>query len=194
LSKAESLHQHDNSTLHEAARSFNETLLRNFKETYGLRYVALRHGNVYGPRMDAHGGYAEMLIRWMESIEAGEPPPTSGNGPKTLDLINVRDLARAHVQAAMSDAHDGVFDVASGVETSLNMLAEHLANAMDPSADRVHVLESKVDAASNPRADTADTKEPMGFTAEINLTEGPRGMVQWWRQEQCRPVARLASR
>ena len=60
---------YDNRTLYGAAKAFNEGLLRSFNDMYGLDYVALRYFNVYGDRMDIHGRYTEVLIRWMERLE-----------------------------------------------------------------------------------------------------------------------------
>lgn len=59
-------HPYNNRTLYSAAKAFNEGLLRSFHERYGLNYVVLRYFNVNGPRMDIHGAYTEVLIRWME--------------------------------------------------------------------------------------------------------------------------------
>ena len=63
-----------------AAKAFNEGMLRSFHAMYGLDYVALRYFNVYGPRMDVHGLYTEVLVRWMERIDGGEPPLIFGDG------------------------------------------------------------------------------------------------------------------
>ena len=63
-------HHHNNDTFYGAAKTFNEGMLRSFRAMYGLDYVALRYFNVYGPRMDIHGLYTEVLIRWMERIAA----------------------------------------------------------------------------------------------------------------------------
>ena len=64
----EAHHPYANDTLYGAAKVFNEGLLRSFHAMYGLDYVALRYFNVYGPRMDVHGVYTEVLVRWMERI------------------------------------------------------------------------------------------------------------------------------
>ena len=66
-------HHHPTPTTRSTAppRRFNEGLLRSFHATEGLDYVALRYFNVYGPRMDIHGVYTEVLVRWMERIAAG---------------------------------------------------------------------------------------------------------------------------
>src|SRR4029079_17340304 len=115
-------HPYNNRTLYGAAKSFNEALLRSFHEMYGLDYGALRYFNVYGERMDTHGAYTEVLIRWMERIAAGRSPVIFGDGLQTMDFIHVADIARANVLAAESNVTDEVFNIASGSETSLNDL------------------------------------------------------------------------
>ena len=79
-------HPYNNRTLYGAAKAFNEGLYRSFNDMYGLDYVALRYFNVYGPRMDIHGRYTEVLIRWMERLARGEPPIIFGDGLQTMDF------------------------------------------------------------------------------------------------------------
>src|SRR5918999_2221777 len=128
---AEDHHPYGNDTFYGAAKTFNEGMLRSFHAMTGLDYVALRYFNVYGPRMDIYGLYTEVLIRWMERIEAGEPPPILGDGSQTMDFVFTEDIARANLLATESDATDEVFNIASGTETSLRQLAEALLRAMD---------------------------------------------------------------
>src|SRR4051812_38095851 len=123
---AEDHHPYANDTLYGAAKAFNEGLLRSFHAMYGLDYVMLRYFNVYGPRMDIHGLYTEVLIRWMERIEAGQPPLIFGDGSQTMDFVYTADIARANLLAAEADVTDRVFNIACGVETSLAELAETL--------------------------------------------------------------------
>ena len=96
----------------------------------GLPYVALRYFNVYGPRMDIYGLYTEVLIRWMERIEAGEPPLILGDGLQTMDFVYTEDIARANVLAADGDVTGEVFNIGSGTETSLRELAAMLLQVM----------------------------------------------------------------
>ena len=90
----------------------------------------LRYFNVYGPRMDVHGLYTEVLVRWMERIADGKPPLIFGDGAQTMDFVYTADIARANVLAAASDVTEGVYNVASGTETSLLELAEALLRVM----------------------------------------------------------------
>src|SRR5689334_17236744 len=111
-------HPYANRTLYGATKTFNEGLLRSFNDMYGLDYVALRYFNVYGPRMDTHGAYTEVLIRWMDRILEGKPPLIFGDGLQTMDFVYVTDIARANLLAMQSSVTDDVFNVASGAETS----------------------------------------------------------------------------
>src|SRR5215813_9042598 len=119
-------HPYGNRTWYGASKIMLEGLLRSFNDMYGLPYVALRYFNVYGPRMDIHGKYTEVLIRWMERIAAGQPPLILGDGTQTMDFVYVEDVARANILALQSDVTDDVFNVGSGTETSLNQLAAAL--------------------------------------------------------------------
>ena len=126
----EDQHPYANDTLYGAAKSFNEGLLRSFHAMTGLNYVALRYFNVYGSRMDVHGLYTELLVRWMERIADGKPPVVFGDGTQTVDLVHVDDIARANILAATAEVTDDVFNVAAGVETSLTDLAHKLLEVM----------------------------------------------------------------
>lgn len=177
-------HPYNNRTLYGAAKVFNEGLLRSFHDMYGLNYVALRYFNVYGPRMDIYGAYTEVLIRWMERIQAGEPPLILGDGTQTMDFIHVEDIARANILAAKADVTDEVFNIASGTETSLNELARTLLQVMESNLEPVYGPERKVNAVSRRLADTSRARERLGFEATISLEQGLRQLVDWWRAER----------
>jgi UDP-glucose 4-epimerase len=176
-------HPYANRTLYGAAKAFNEGLLRSFNEMNGLEYVALRYFNVYGPRMDVHGAYTEALIRWMQRIDAGEPPLIFGDGSQTMDFVYVDDVARANVLAAETAVSDDVFNVGDGKETSLNDLALAVLAAMGSDLRPEHTAERAVNPVPRRLADTTRARELLGFEAEVSLDEGLRRLVQWWRSQ-----------
>jgi UDP-glucose 4-epimerase len=180
----ENQHPYNNRTLYGAAKVFNEGLLRSFNDMYGLNYVALRYFNVYGPRMDIYGAYTEVLIRWMERISAGKPPLILGDGNQTMDFVYAEDIARANVLAAKSQASDEVFNVASGVETSLNDLAASLMKVMGSALKPEYGPARKVNAVPRRLADTSKARQMIGFEAKISLEEGLRRLVAWWQQNR----------
>ena len=174
-----------NRTLYGAAKTFGEGLLRTFNDTYGLDYVALRYFNAYGPRMDIHGRYTEVLIRWMERIEAGLAPLIFGDGSQTMDMVHVDDIARANVLAARAPATDVALNIGSGTETSLLQLAELIAKEMgSPGLRPLHEAERAVNPVPKRLADITLAREQIGFTSTVSLPEGVRGLVAWWRDER----------
>jgi len=177
-------HPWANDTFYGAAKVFNEGMLASFRAMYGLEYVALRYFNVYGPRMDIHGLYTEVLIRWMQRIAAGKPPLIFGDGLQTMDFVFTTDIARANLLAAAGPVGAGVYNVASGVETSLRGLAAALLRTMGSDLDIEFGPERQVNGVTRRLADTAAAARDLGFRAEIGLEEGLRQLVEWWQVER----------
>jgi len=174
-------HHENNDTLYGAAKTFNEGLVRSFRAMQGLDYVLLRYFNVYGPRMDVHGLYTEVLVRWMERIADGRPPLIFGDGAQTMDFVCVPDIARANVLAVRSDVAEGTYNIASGTETSLRALAEALLRVMGAEGLGVEIgPERAVNGVVRRLADTSAAERDLGFSATIGLDEGLRLLVDWW--------------
>jgi UDP-glucose 4-epimerase len=182
-----------NRTLYGAAKAFGEGLLRSFNDMHGLDYVALRYFNVYGPRMDIHGRYTEVMIRWMERIERDLPPVIFGDGLQTMDFVHVRDVATANLLAACSQATDVVLNVGGGAEISLAELARLLAAAMSrPDLVPVHAEERAVNPVQRRLANVDAARRLIGFEASVPLDAGLRDLVSWWRSEAVAPAGAAA--
>lgn len=176
----ESHHPYHNDTFYGAAKLFNEGMLHSFRAMYGLDYVALRYFNGYGPRMDAHGRYTEVVIRWMERIARGDAPLIFGDGAQTMDFVHVDDIARANLLAARAGVTDGIYNIASGTETSLRRLAEAMLAAMDSDLAPEHLPERAVNGVTRRLADISAAERDLGWRPRIGLDEGLRGLVNWW--------------
>jgi UDP-glucose 4-epimerase len=174
-------HPYNNRTWYGVSKIMLEGLLRAYDDMHGFPYVALRYFNVYGPRMDIHGKYTEVLIRWMERIASGVPPLILGDGKTTMDFVYIDDVARSNVLALQSDVTDDVFNVASGTETSLNELADALLRVMGSNLRPEYGPERKVNPVSRRLADTTKAERVLGFKAEVDLDEGLRRLVAWWQ-------------
>ena len=179
----ESHHSYNNRTLYGAAKALNEGLLRSFHDQHGLDYVALRYFNVYGPRMDTHGAYTEVFIRWMQRIAAGEPLTIFGDGQQTMDFIYVDDVARANILAATVPITDGVFNVGTGTEVSLKEVASVLLRVMGGNSAIEHAPPRAVNPVPRRMADTWLAREELGFEAVVSFEDGLRELVSWWANE-----------
>lgn len=174
-------HPFNNRTLYGACKIADEQLLRAFHDMYGLDYIALRYFNVYGPRMDAWGVYTEVMIRWLQRLQAGEPPVIFGDGLQTMDFIYIEDIAEANVLAMQSGATDDVFNVASGRETSLRELCRQLCIAAGrPEMEPLFEPARKVNPVTRRLGGTEKARQGIGFVAETDLQEGLRRLVAWF--------------
>jgi UDP-glucose 4-epimerase len=177
-------HPYNNQTWYGASKVMLEGLLRSYHAMHGLPYVALRYFNVYGPRMDTHGKYTEVLIRWMDRIAAGEPPLILGDGRQTMDFVFIDDVARANVLALASDLSDDVINVASGTETSLRDLASVLLDVMGSNLQPEFGPERAVNPVRRRLADTTKAEQRLHFKARVGLEEGLSRLVGWWQQNR----------
>ncbi len=175
-------HPYNNVTLYGAAKMANELMLRSFYQMYGLAYNAVRYFNIYGPRMDTHGKYTEVLIRWYNLIKEGKSPLIFGDGKQTMDFVYVEDIARASILALRSDVSDEVFNIASGRETSLEELCRALLKAMGshlkPEYVPVPAGRQKVEVMRRLAA-VSKAKDLIGFEAQRDLTEGLKRLLTW---------------
>ena len=178
-------HPYHNQTWYGAGKVMLEGLLRSYHAMYGLPYVALRYFNVYGPRMDTHGKYTEVLVRWIDRIAQGQPPLILGDGHQTMDFVYIDDVAKANVLALQSDCDDAVINVASGRETSLRELAAALLKVMGAT----HLVpeygpERSVNPVLRRLALTRKAQSLLGFRAEVGLEQGLDRLVRWWQKNR----------
>ena len=159
----------------------NELIFRSFYEMYGFQYNAMRYFNIYGPRMDTHGKYTEVLIKWYHLIKQGKRPVLFGDGEQTMDFVYIEDIAQANIIALKTNAVDEVYNVGSEVETSLkelcNTLLEVMGADIEPEYVSIPIDRKKVEV----RRRLANTKKikQIGFRITHNLKDGLKKLVAW---------------
>jgi nucleoside-diphosphate-sugar epimerase len=172
-------HPFNNRTMYGAGKIAEEQILRAYYTTSGLSYVALRYFNVYGPRMDLTGVYTEVLIRWLDAIESGRPPLIFGDGSQSMDFVFVDDVARANLLAAQNDVADEVFNVGTGIQTSLNELCELLLGLTEAKLRPEYREARAVANVQSRRAAVEKAKQGLGFEARVFLEQGLRELIRW---------------
>lgn len=173
-------HPFNNRTLYGAAKVANEQVLRSFNDMYGLPYVALRYFNLYGPRMDMTGVYTEVMIRWLDKMDQGEAPLIFGDGKQSMDFVFISDCVKANLLALKSEVSDDVFNVATGIETSLNELCyAMLKEAGHAELKPEYREERKVNPVHRRRGATDKARQMLGFESEVSLADGLRQLIAW---------------
>lgn len=179
-------HPFNNRTMYGAGKIANEQMLRAYYTGFGLPYVAFRYFNVYGPRMDLTGVYTEVLIRWLEAIQSGKPPLIFGDGEQSMDFVYVGDVARANLLALQSDLTDEVFNVATGVQTSLNQLCATLLKLTSSPLEPEHRPARAVANVTRRRGATHKAEQMLGFRASVSLEQGLRRLIEWRNKDEVR--------
>jgi UDP-glucose 4-epimerase len=185
-------HPFNNRTMYGAGKITTEQMLRAFHESYGLNYVAFRPFNVYGPRMDMVGIYTEVLIRWLDAVEAGRPPLIFGDGTQSMDFVFVEDVARANVLAAQSDITDEAFNLGTGVQTSLTDLCKMVLRLIGSSLQPEYREARRVANVQRRRAAMNKAEQMLGFRAAVPLEQGLGELIRWREAAKAAAVTGVA--
>lgn len=175
-------HPFNNRTLYGAGKIANEQMLRAYYEMFQLPYVAFRYFNVYGPRMDIDGVYTEVLIRWIDAIEAEIAPRIFGDGSQSMDFVYVEDVARANLAGLLSDVTDEVFNVGTGIQTTLLELCEMLLRVTGSDLRPLYLDARRVNNVQARRASTKKAETMLGFKSTVYLESGLRSFLEWRNQ------------
>jgi len=166
------------------AKLATEAYLFFYKVEYGIDYLALRFGNVYGPRQDPHGEAGVVAI-FCGRILDGKPVMIYGDGTQTRDYVYVGDVVRAVVAAAKSRASGIALNIGTGIETSVNELYSTLAGIADFPTQAQHAAarpgEQKRSVISPARAE-----RELGWRPEKKLADGLEETFNYFKQQRAR--------
>ncbi len=155
-----------------------ELYLHSACHNYGIRYVALRYANVYGPRQDSKGE-AGVIGIFIRKMMAGKTPTVFGDGEQTRDFVYVDDVVEANVLATRDGAH-GAYNIGTGKETSVNRVVALLKKefpGVDPAYGPANAGEERNSALDNRAA-----KRGLGWSPKVGIEEGIRRTASWFKK------------
>jgi UDP-glucose 4-epimerase len=157
------------------AKLAGEEYLAGWNRLHGTSHVALRLGNVYGARQAAslEGGVVAIFL---ERMHAGEPTLIFGDGEQTRDFVYVLDVARALLAAAGQNG--GVFNVGTGIETSINALHE-LCRRVSGSGGEPEHGEPRPGDVRRSAIDPSRARRELGWAPGVELADGLRDTWLW---------------
>lgn len=155
--------------------------LHLYQQNYNLPYVALRYPNVYGPRQN-NKGEAGVIAIFAAAMLAGEPTHITGDGLQTRDFAYVGDIARANVLALTSE-HVGIYNVGTGVPSSINTVHDYLTEITGYDQTATHVPRPTGEVIST-YLDSSKAENVFGWKAEVPLETGLRQTVEWFRSQR----------
>ena len=162
-----------------------------FHESYGLPAAAVRYSNLYGPGQDPANPYCGVVAKFAEAMFAGRAPVVHGDGSQTRDFTYIDDAVEATLLAADSAKAPGeVFNVGTGVETSVNRLVEVLMRLTGAAARPVHSDRRDVDNIRRRVMNIEKARRALRWVPGVTLEEGLRRTVEWQRLGGAGRVAR----
>jgi UDP-glucose 4-epimerase len=173
-------HPFNNDLFYGASKIANEQHYRAFYAKYGLDFVAFRYLNVYGPRQPYEAAYMDVIMHFLNRIDADEPPIVRGDGSATVDLVYAEDVARANLLALKSPVTNEFFNIASGVETTLKDLAQMLIR-LSGKSDRLEPVFEPMDTGLVTRrwGDPTKARNMLAFATTTSVEEGMRRVIAW---------------
>src|SRR3954454_2526543 len=152
-----------------------EEYLAAYNRLYGSAHVALRYGNVYGPRQDPHGEAGVVAI-FMNALRDGRTPRIYGEGTQTRDYVFVGDVVAATLAAAGHEG--GVFNVGTGIETSVLELYGRIQEAAGIERAPGHA-EARAGELQRSVLDPSLAERELGWKPQCSLDDGLAATWAW---------------
>ena len=162
-----------------AGKLAGEAYCSAFYGSYGLNTVALRFSNVYGP-YSYHKG--SVVAQFLRNLMQGEPLIIYGDGTQTRDFVYVDDLMEAILLADRTETPGEVFQIASGIETSILSLLEAIKAALPEVALDVEFRPSRAGEISRNYANIEKARRRLGFNPKTELHQGLVTTWRWFRE------------
>jgi len=161
-----------------------------YEKLYGIKFVALRMFNVYGPRQMTDGPFPNAVCAFVKNLLTGEKPDIYGDGEQTRDMLFVDDAVRAFLMTGLSDkpVRPDTLNIAGGEAISVNALLREVADILGVKADPSHEPARKGEARRM-WADISNADKAVGWKPQFKLRDGLRKTVEWWRQHLARTKA-----
>jgi UDP-glucose 4-epimerase len=158
-----------------------ELYLRSSERTHGIKFVALRYANVYGPRQDLRGE-AGLIGIFVDRLLKGETPAINGDGEQTRDYVFVDDVVDANIRA-MRAGVNGVFNIGTGREVSVNRVVELIRRAAGINV-RIGHGPARAGEDRHVALDARLARRAMGWKPKVRLEDGIRRTVEWFRMKK----------
>ena len=175
------------SMLYSCTKLIGEALCKLYSQKHGVDAVALRYATVYGERQHYRGVNALYIIQNYDKIMRGLPPVLPGDGSEVHDYIHVADVARANVMAMASDVTGEVFNVVTGVETTVKRIAEIVLEITGSDLKPVYADDAgavKATSSTSLKLSRAKIGAALGWEPEVSVEDGIRRLIGWIEEQK----------
>ncbi len=158
-----------------------EHYLFYYKAICELDYTVLRYANVYGPRQDPFGEAGVVAI-FIEKMLNGEQPLINGDGQQTRDFVYVGDVVEANILAMKNNTSDSIFNIGTGIETSVNQIFNQLKEIINPNIENKHGPPKQGEQRRSV-IEFAKAKEILRWKPMTSLIDGLKKTCEYFQKE-----------
>jgi UDP-glucose 4-epimerase len=158
-----------------------EHYLYTYRVNFGLDFTVLRYPNVYGPRQDPHGEAGVVAIFSLQMLD-GATPRIFGDGTKTRDYCYVGDIVDANM-AAITKGSGGLFNIGRGIEVSDRQIFEAVRDAVGAEIEPEYAP-PRPGEVEHIALDASLAKRDLGWDWKVDLADGVRRAVEFYRQQR----------
>lgn len=182
----------NSTSVYALSKRVQEDLLLMLGKAYQIPVVALRYFVIYGPRQSLNNPYTGVASIFLARMLNGHAPLVFEDGLQSRDFIHVRDIARANLLALeSSDESQRVFNVGTGVATSVRDVAQLLAKGLGVDIAPEVTYKFRAGDIRHCLSDSSAIAAGLGFKAEVTREAGFRELIDWSRAQK--PVDSFAA-
>ncbi|MHC4943933.1 MAG: SDR family oxidoreductase [Planctomycetota bacterium] len=161
-----------------------EQFCRVFSKVYGLDTAVLRYFNIFGPRQDPSSPYSGVISLFVTKLLAGEQPVIYGDGEQSRDFTFIANVVSANFLAADSGPTRGeTFNIACGAAVTVNRLFEIIRDLTGARGVEPIYAEPRQGDVRHSLADISKARAAFGYQPLVDLEEGLRQTVEWYRKK-----------
>ncbi len=167
-----------------ASKAAGEMYARAFSEVYGMSIIGLRYYNVFGKRQDPSSAYAAVIPLFVSGLLKREQVTIFGDGEQTRDFVFIENVVQANIKAAdqsVPESSGYSFNIGCGERISINKLYEIIAGELNSDLKPVYRPTRPGDVRDSV-ADISAAKEAFGYEPEIDIEEGLKKSIAWYRE------------
>lgn len=166
-------------TPYATSKLAGENYCFSFYETYGLPTTVVRYSNIYGIKQRPDNPYCGVVSKFFDAVIKDQPPSIHGDGEQTRDFTYVDDAVEATILAASEKADGQIYNVGTGIETSINTLAQKIIKLFGKNITPTYIDRRDIDNIRRRVVNIEKIRKELRWIPKYSLDDGLRKTKEW---------------
>ncbi|MCX7785706.1 MAG: NAD-dependent epimerase/dehydratase family protein [candidate division WOR-3 bacterium] len=166
-------------TPYATSKLAGENYCFSFYETYGLPTAVVRYSNIYGVKQRPDNPYCGVVAKFFDAVIKDQPPSIHGDGEQTRDFTYVDDAVEATILAASEKADGQIYNVGTGIETSINTLAQKIIKLFGKNITPTYIDRRDIDNIRRRVVNIEKIRKELRWIPKFSLDDGLKKTKEW---------------